>query len=172
MRLPVLIRVAVIAAMLAVDGRGLPLPVSRKAAADGDVSSAIVLLTAESDTSDCCGTTACCCCGVDANAPSAVIPTVACCEQSVASPVPMRVAAEEDPIRCGCSARQIPDAPRLPVAPSPTGDHETSLDLLSLSNTTALLSADVAEAPRPAAICVSFPSPLQRQLALLCCWRT
>lgn len=164
MRCPVLLRVLVITAMLAVDGRGLPQLVSERAIANGDVSSAIVFVTAEREAAGCCGTAACCCCTNTG--------TLAEESQDVSLSPQMRDTSPDAPSGCGCSARQTPDAPRLPMAPSPAGDHETSLDLLSPSNTTSLLCAAAAEVPRPAATRMSSRAPLQRQLALLCCWRT
>ena len=172
MRCPVLLRALVIAALLAVDGRGLPQLVSDRALADGNVSSAIVFVTVDREAAGCCGTNACCCCRADATLPAEDTQHLACGEQDESLSGQVHDTFEDARTGCGCSARQRPDAPRIPMAPSPTGDQETSIVLLSVSNTTSLLCADVAEAPRTAATSVSFPSPLQRQLARLCCWRT
>lgn len=172
MRCPVLLRVLVIAALLAVDGRGLPQLVSDRALADGNVSSSIVFVTADREAAGCCGTAACCCCRAEAVPPVKDTQHLACGEQDASLSGQVHDTFDDARNGCGCSARQRPDAPRIPMAPSPAGHLETSVDLLSVSNAISLLCADVAEAPCSAATSVSFPSPLQRQLARFCCWRT
>ena len=169
----VIMRLAVIVAVFAADSRGLPQAVS---ADDGARATSVSLVIADCSHASCCGGSgengSCCCCVEPEASASTPHPEATCCsDKPLAGPADDVAEAGG----CRCSARRLPEVPRLPVAPAnpPRSEHDAAASMTALPSALADVPMDAGALSRPRGKDQHpRPQPLLQHLAALCCWRT
>lgn len=165
-----LVRIVIVVAILAADGRGLP-QVLRADDGVGTPGTAVLVVVADGCSAvSCCGAGSdCCCCGFLSDELSAES-AVSCCGGGM----DQAALAEEDSTRgCRCSFSPVSEGPRVPLVPPQTAEIEAvgAVAVMPVVGTDGVLP-QAGSAGCPCDARDPQPDPLLRHLAALCCWRT
>ncbi len=167
---PTLVRIAIIVALLAADGRGVPQHVR---ADEGGQSVPVAVLSLTTDGCSkvsCCGSGSDCCCSVPlAGEQPSVEPAESCCGGAMDHAA---LADDESSPGCRCSFSPVSEGPRVPLLPPQTAEVEAvgTVAIMPVAGADGVLT-EAGMASRPGDARVPQPTSLLRQLAALCCWR-
>lgn len=164
-----LVRIAIIVAFLAADGRGLPQVLRADDGVDTPGTAVLVVATDGCSAVSCCGAGSdCCCCGPHGDELSAE-PAVSCCGGGMDHAA---LADDESARGCRCSFSPVDDGPRVPMVPAQAAGSQVvdAMVVAPVAGSDGVL-VEAGLVGHPGDTCDPQPDSLLRQLAVLCCWR-